>query len=565
MKFLKTKAATYILTLLILLSLILIPQTIRAANGITIYVVPAITDAKILPAASVSSAYLSSKISLTASPGEYEPASFVVQAQQNIFALLAQPTSLTGPAGSIPSSSIDIHVVKSWYQAGFEDGMLGNFGVTGRFLTPELLLKDDSLISITGEDWSRYNVSNSNGKDYLKLNNGSYVDVSGNWKSVTGETIVPISTRPVSDAAVLQPVDIPSGYNQQYWVTIRVPENAPAGDYSGKIQLTSAGSSLGELQLSLRVLPLQLAGPYLDYSIYYRGVLKDTGSISSEHKNQTQFTAEMQDLAGHGVLNPTVYPADSLSRLGTILTIRNQAGMNGQPLYYIGSPATFGSDTTFKNHVRSYGVTDIYLYGIDEGSAAANAPLINDYHNRGYKAFVALNASNADALASTLDLAIVSSLNKSLADKYHSYGHKIYAYGIPQLIAEYPRTYRLNYGLRLWQNNYDGVMGYAYQHSYGDIWNDFDDTILRDHVFAYPTMNGVIDTVQWEGFREGVDDIRYLTTLQNAIRDAKAAGKSTLSAESWLSNLKNSNLSGQDLDAIRAQMVSYILSLSGLE
>ena len=35
----------------------------------------------------------------------------------------------------------------------------------------------------------------------------------------------------------------------------------------------------------------------------------------------------------------------------------------------------------------------------------------------------------------------------------------------------------------------------------------------RDHVFAYPTSNGVIDTIQWEGWREGVDDTRYVATL----------------------------------------------------
>ena len=26
---------------------------------------------------------------------------------------------------------------------------------------------------------------------------------------------------------------------------------------------------------------------------------------------------------------------------------------------------------------------------------------------------------------------------------------------------------------------------------------------------AYPTVDGMIDTIAWEGFREGVDDVRY--------------------------------------------------------
>ena len=65
--------------------------------------------------------------------------------------------------------------------------------------------------------------------------------------------------------------------------------------------------------------------------------------------------------------------------------------------------------------------------------------------------------------------------------------------------------------------------GYYYRNTelkggYASSWNDFDTSPggLRDHVFAYPTTNSVIDTVQWEGFREGVDDVRYFQTLKAA-------------------------------------------------
>ena len=63
----------------------------------------------------------------------------------------------------------------------------------------------------------------------------------------------------------------------------------------------------------------------------------------------------------------------------------------------------------------------------------------------------------------------------------------------------------------MWNAGYDGAMNFAYQHAYGpSIWNDFDSasTHYRDHVFAYPTTDGVIDTIEWEGWREGVDDTR---------------------------------------------------------
>ncbi|MCP4607472.1 MAG: hypothetical protein GY845_01975, partial [Planctomycetes bacterium] len=49
----------------------------------TIYVVPTITDDKILPTSSISSGYISNQISIAASPSEFEPASFVVRANQN--------------------------------------------------------------------------------------------------------------------------------------------------------------------------------------------------------------------------------------------------------------------------------------------------------------------------------------------------------------------------------------------------------------------------------------------------------------------------------------------------
>ncbi|MFA5074351.1 MAG: hypothetical protein WC539_10705 [Nitrospirota bacterium] len=112
-------------------------------------------------------------------------------------------------------------------------------------------------------------------------------------------------------------------------------------------------------------------------------------------------------------------------------------------------------------------------------------------------------------------------------------------------------------------------MDYAYQAPWtgGNMWSDFYDGGAdpghRKHIVAYPTVNGVIDTVQWEGWREGVDDVRYLTTLQNTIETARTAGKDVSGAENWLANLKKSNLSTQNLDTVRQTMVNYIIALQG--
>ena len=128
---------------------------------------------------------------------------------------------------------------------------------------------------------------------------------------------------------------------------------------------------------------------------------------------------------------------------------------------------------------------------------------------------VACQQSIFDVAKGKLDAPVIANgpRSKSEVDAWHAAGARIFMYANPQVGNEQPAVYRQNYGLDLLLAGYDGAMDYAYQHAFGNIWNDFDDKDYRDHVFAYPTTHGVVDTVQWEGFREAVDDVRYLSTL----------------------------------------------------
>ena len=82
-----------------------------------------------------------------------------------------------------------------------------------------------------------------------------------------------------------------------------------------------------------------------------------------------------------------------------------------------------------------------------------------------------------------------------------------WAYNHPQAGKELPGTYRNEYGLSIYLDGYKGVSNYAYQHGYH--WDDWGDEVWRAHVMAYPTLDKPIPTLQWEGFREGIDDVRY--------------------------------------------------------
>jgi hypothetical protein len=70
-------------------------------------------------------------------------------------------------------------------------------------------------------------------------------------------------------------------------------------------------------------------------------------------------------------------------------------------------------------------------------------------------------------------------------------------------------------------------------------------------------VDGVVTTVALEGFREGQDDLRYVSTLRTLI--ARAADK-PLARESlaWLDGL---DMRTADLDTVRAEVIRRIMGL----
>ncbi|MGC9316849.1 MAG: sugar-binding protein [Armatimonadota bacterium] len=498
------------------------------------------------------------RIEITACPGEYESATFSVYAIRDLEGVELSISELRSGDRWLEPSCIDPYVVKCWYQAGHGIADLGH-----RLLTPELLLKDDSLVRVDYETQ----------RNYVRARPGSdrYLDVS----RADSSNLADLQPR---DAEELLPVDIPARTLKQFWLTAHIPEDAAAGTYTGTVTVSAAGGLAEELPLRIRVLPFTLAEPALEYSIYYRGKLNEDGegSITSERKSPEQFAAEMRDMVAHGVVNPTIYQSYNEELLGQVFDLREAAGMRGRPVMTLGvstgAPQTEEALAQLRERVRTWldfvrerGYEELYVYGIDEASGErlrAERAAFQAVHEVGAKVFVACYRGYFDVVGDLLDLPVWSGQpDPEEAEKAHSVGHRIFNYGNPQCGVEEPETYRRNFGLVLWKANYDGAMDYAYQHSFTHIWNDFDNSSYRDHTMAYPTVNGVIDTVEWEGFREAVDDVRYLTTLIEAVEQAEAAGgprarKARRIAE-WIDAIAPQG----DLDAIRRQIIDRILQL----
>ena len=77
-------------------------------------------------------------------------------------------------------------------------------------------------------------------------------------------------------------------------------------------------------------------------------------------------------------------------------------------------------------------------------------------------------------------------------------------------------------GFILEKSGCTGVMPWAYMSSSRDPYNDFDG---KDMCIAYPSKEEPIPTLAWEAIREGVDDVRYLTTLKELIKKQKDTRK----------------------------------------
>lgn len=524
------------------------------------------------------------KVGVRACPGETESASLVLWAPEEVPALLPEVTALKGPGGTIPAAALDLKWVKCWYQAGTAPRGVAQ-DRAHKVLVPELLLNDDALVRVDLQgQHNELKLAFPQGARYVAIDDPTPPKPAWGLNLKPGEY-------PLQDAATLQALNLPAGQNKQLWLTVRVPAACRPGRYQGRVRLTSQGRLLGEVPLSLEVLPFTLPAPATHYdptrpftgSLYYWGELDPTGvgGVGYKLKSEQQFRAELRTMYDHGIVAPAmiwspsfVYGDEPFFRKH--LAAAKAAGMSGRPLYFadsglIGAPTAPAELQALQAKVRrtlelakEYGFTGVYFYGIDE---ARGDTLLKEkvawkaVQEAGGKVIVSGFQGQLEAVGDLLDL--FNRAGDPAADsaaQWHQRGHLIWNYAHPQTPPEDPLLYRRNYGLYLWRLDYDGACTYCFMDSSGAQWNDFDDDTYRDHCLAYPTLDGVAGTLALEGFREGQDDLRYVTLLRQRLAAARAGNSAALktkagAAEEWLESL---DMATADLDAVRAETVRWL-------
>lgn len=518
-------------------------------------------------------------VTITACRGEYEPGTLFLLAVEDLPDTTIEITPLRRGRTTLPASAFDLYILKNWYQAGTDSTV----APTPVFV-PELLLKDASILTANHR---------------TQRNDFRFDPQVGPEVGTT-----------------LQPVDIPAYENRQFWLLLHVPEDQPAGLYRGEIQVRSRGRLVAEAPLQVTVLPLALEKADVVFSMmahntytngkdpradqFYKAVLamcvrygldslyvQEGGSITPDGRgwkiDMPLTRAALELRRQYGLTGPTAYNGLhwNVPQLNAIWTQTSaQLAQRDNPL----ARAFVAYCQELKRVAAQAGLPDIYVYSHDEpgydatGEHLKQARLINDLiHQGGLPATEAITSAAARILGGNLDLPVLSGEAMFLGEREAPEGipHAWWYYHP----LENPTHDRLATGLVTWYMDLDGVAPYALAALGGwDDWKGYGN--YRPERYIYDGRNAPIPTVQFEAYREGVDDYKYLNMIQRrvdllrktrltaeerqVVRDARdLLDEAPQPFAGRLSQVER-QVTGEDWAALRARMQDLLLKLSAL-
>lgn len=556
--------------------------------------IPALSPYRHLPGEPLRDGTPGKTLSLLTAKNEIGHAGFllfpVTAEKQAVF----EVSALADGKNTIPAFAVDLRIVHYWYQAGtawssyFADPLR-------KELVPELLVHDEALLKT----------------DMAKKENFLRVGSQYQWISYPGDLDAGrfnYVLAPVRDASRLTAFSLEPGARKRFFLTVRPPKDAVPGLYSGTLTLKSGGRTLETLALNVRVLPILLPDPGTQYdpekkfyvSMYMPPIGEELrmadGDLGLVMKRREAMYRSMLE---HNLEYPLVdnpdrkrLPeelADRLFRENLLLMKKCgfprdvlMGGINIGSWYLISQPSSrhpVGHEEKFYRDmdaqlalVREVMGKDILVYpvGWDEPSMKflqGQRPVWKQVHERGMKILSTAKDRHLQYGGYNEDFAnYAGTFSRDSARKWHVMGNRITSYANPHTGPENPDYMRRAHGMELYQADYDGTGNYHFLEGSGqNVWNEWkSDAPFRNFIVAYPSADGLIDTLQYEGFRAAIDDIRYATLLQRLARKATADSKKAelyYLGKKALRFLALTRMDTANLDAVRLEMIRYILEL----
>lgn len=451
-------------------------------------------------------------ISLEATPGEYESLSVAVCALEDLAQCRVRVTELTESDGArIGDDCVDVRTVRH-------------------------------LRQIPGQKGSRY------AKQYM---------------------FVPELLEPSATA------DVKARTTKQWWITLRAPGDAAPGDYAGEILVDSEKGPVRRLGLRVTVLPVRLELPEdYQFGIYWAPLRPDEEPVSEE-----RILAELRDMRAHGMNSVALSAPASMSRGGDpahefdlatmirMLELLKQEGLSHPIPWSYGFPPVgteFGSDEhlrqvkAFVEHARrqfaARSLPEILWYPRDEAwsdprrrearvlyEAIKQVPDARTYGTvrRDTAEYLDLWLDvrcHTVSLSGGFDDRELRAAAQAASDRFWWYTNSC---------REYPDVVRFKAGFFFWKTGATGQFYWAYYYPKGDPYDDLDGI---DWCVSYPAGDRRTPTIEWEALREGIDDFRYVYTLERAVAEARA----TRSADA----ASTAEEAGRLLDELRDDVVS---------
>lgn len=391
-----------------------------------------------------------------------------------------------------------------------------------------------------------------------------------------------------------QDVDVPAGTFREYHLIVHVPDDAAPGKYTGHVRLTPSGREAIELPVVFEVLPFRLRPlEKRGYGVYYR--------FPAAEDDWSRVDVELADIRAHGsnmlksnlgveyeIVDGKVEP--SLAALEHGLTVLRKHGFHGPLPVHTGcehaarllgyNPVEDYSDESARE--RFFGVVKRAMEAIvalsaeypefellpthmDEvfgrdrlqryirlTEAVRQVPSLRVYitlHNdpkrdvqemmRQCDPYVDVRCYNGHCMDSWIraghtfdDLARQLDQSGDEAWLYHNIRGSFFP-------AEWTRLVN---GYYMWTSPLKVHVPWMYYSFKGNPFDATDGPRLRGGDFAYAAPHPadpteMVPTRHWEGFREGIDDMRYLATLEALIDEHPGTPQSD-AARAWLANLR---------------------------
>ena len=505
------------------------------------YSVPAASPTPYLPDSYPIDGEVQKTVGIISAQDEYEPGSFLIYALKDLGKVQLSLTEFKTKDGDVfPASALDLKFVKVWYQN--RNAWTNYFGDTELALIPELLLNDEDLVIADEEKVQNYaKLQEADGTTrYVWITPPLEIDRRFDEYYRKNSTFMPMR-RNFHDAKTLRPVNLPEGVFKQFFLTAHTAKDRKPGLYKGAVKLTdAAGKLIGQIPVSIRVLPFALPKPktYADVTKDYLTAFYSYISIDlicqenggDEQLAWEQLDAVIADLKAH---NQTMHwirggTGPNNPEYRGMLELLKKHDMDLE--YILGGSGTYKPteaklDAKLKKEwfQKNLGHNNVYLCIGDEPPAEHvmyQRPILKIYQDQGFKFIIAGREAVLFKAGYAYDFFNMASRPETRESnrRWNEIGHAHVAwYARHHVGPEDPCLNRRAYGLGAWLAGFSATCNYA--HHFGP-WNDRS-TGYKPMVLAYGIGNGVVDTIQWEGYREGIDDIRYATLMKTLALEAE--------------------------------------------